>query len=240
MNKVLLFNPRSARVKPRIPNSILSVAASLEGRFDYVIVDGNLEQDPWETIRTYLAAGGFRYFGCTCMPGPQLKQAIPVSKAIRMHFPQIRIIWGGYFASNQPKVVLESGFVDFIVHGPGDKCFPALLAALDAGTSFAQIGNLIYLSAGKIMKTAKEDLYDQDALPALPYEKLHQFYPMRKYLGPSCLGSRTIAYHSSVGCPFTCSFCAVVPIYNARWRGKSADRILQISSTSKTDSVATP
>jgi radical SAM superfamily enzyme YgiQ (UPF0313 family) len=25
-----------------------------------------------------------------------------------------------------------------------------------------------------------------------------------------------------MGCPFTCSFCAVVPIYEARWKGKSA------------------
>ena len=39
MNKVLLFNPRSARSKPRIPNSILSIAASIEGKYDYVIVD---------------------------------------------------------------------------------------------------------------------------------------------------------------------------------------------------------
>ena len=28
-----------------------------------------------------------------------------------------------------------------------------------------------------------------------------------------------------MGCPFKCSFCAVVPIYNARWRGKSAQHI---------------
>jgi radical SAM superfamily enzyme YgiQ (UPF0313 family) len=28
-----------------------------------------------------------------------------------------------------------------------------------------------------------------------------------------------------MGCPFTCSFCAVVPIYNARWKGKSASLI---------------
>jgi anaerobic magnesium-protoporphyrin IX monomethyl ester cyclase len=28
-----------------------------------------------------------------------------------------------------------------------------------------------------------------------------------------------------MGCPFKCSFCAVVPIYNARWRGKSAEGI---------------
>ena len=41
------------------------------------------------------------------------------------------------------------------------------------------------------------------------------------------LGKKTAAYHSSFGCPFTCSFCAVVPIYNARWKGKSAANIYQ-------------
>ena len=30
-----------------------------------------------------------------------------------------------------------------------------------------------------------------------------------------------------MGCPFTCSFCAVVPIYKARWKGKSASLIFK-------------
>jgi radical SAM superfamily enzyme YgiQ (UPF0313 family) len=30
-----------------------------------------------------------------------------------------------------------------------------------------------------------------------------------------------------MGCPFKCSFCAVVPIYEARWRGKSAQTIFR-------------
>ena len=53
MNKVLLFNPRSAKYKPRIPNSILSVAAAIEGLHEYVIVDGNMETDSWEKIALY-------------------------------------------------------------------------------------------------------------------------------------------------------------------------------------------
>jgi radical SAM superfamily enzyme YgiQ (UPF0313 family) len=225
MSKVLLFNPRSANYKPRIPNSILSIAASIEGKFDYAIVDGNLEQDPWEKIFSYLATGQFNHFGCTCMPGPQLKQAIPISKKIKNLFPDIVITWGGYFASNQPKVVLNSGYVDFIVNGPGDKTFPALLTALGNGTSYELIPNLIYKSCDEIVKTTKDELYDQDELPALPYQKLNNFYPLKKYLGKTYLGTRTIAYHSSIGCPFKCSFCAVVPIYNARWKGKSAENI---------------
>jgi radical SAM superfamily enzyme YgiQ (UPF0313 family) len=54
---------------------------------------------------------------------------------------------------------------------------------------------------------------------------LNYFYPVKKYLGKTYLGTKTIAYHSSFGCPFKCSFCAVVPIYNARWKGKSAQLI---------------
>jgi hypothetical protein len=117
--RVLLFNPRSANYKPRIPNSILSIASSIEGIFDYVIVDGNLESDPWKKIAAYLEVGDIGFVGITAMPGPQLKQAIPFSKKIRELYPAIRIIWGGYFASNQPKAVLTSGYVDCIVNGPG-------------------------------------------------------------------------------------------------------------------------
>lgn len=225
MNKVLLFNPRSANYKPRIPNSILSIAASIDGLYDYAIVDGNLETNPAEKIFNYLASGEFKYFGLTSMPGPQLKQAIPISKKIREEHPHITIIWGGYFPANQSKTVLSSGYVDFVVNGPGDKCFPALLNALENNEPYELISNLIYNSGNEIIKTRKDELYDQDALPALPYEKLNSFYPLRKYLGKTYLGSKTIAYHSSMGCPFKCSFCAVVPIYNARWKGKSAQSI---------------
>ncbi len=227
MNKVLLFNPRSANYKPRIPNSILSVASSIEGRYEYLIVDGNLETDPWQKIRMLLAEGGFRFFGCTCMPGPQLKQAIPISKKIRETFPDITTIWGGYFPSNHAKTVLQSGWVDFVVSGPGEKAFPALLDAILQHAAPDHIPNLVFLKNGELLKTKKDELPDPDALPRLPYEKLNSFYPLRRYLGKTYLGTRTIAYHSSYGCPFQCSFCAVVPIYNARWRGKSAPLIFK-------------
>lgn len=225
MQKVLLFNPRSATAKYRIPNSILQVGASIEGKYEYVFVDGNREADPWQTIADHLAGGEFGYFGCTAMPALQLKQAIPFSKKIREKYPEIVIIWGGYFASNQHQAVLNSGFVDYVISGPGDVAFPALLDALQAGESIEGIKNLIFLRDGKIIKTPTEALLDQDQLTRLPYNKLHRSYDLNGYLGNTYLGKKTIAYHSSFGCPFTCSFCAVVPIYKARWRGKSAGNI---------------
>ena len=210
MKKVLLFNPRAANSKPRIPNSVLSVAATLNGLYEWVIVDGNLEVDPWTKIEKYLASGEFFVFASTVMPGPQLKQAIPFSKKVRESFKKVRIIWG-----------------DFVVNGPGEKVFPALLKELETGTrNFSALPNLIFKNeADELITTKKDEIYDQDLLPSFPYAQLNGFYDMRRYLGKTCLGTKTIAYHSSFGCPFTCSFCAVVPIYNARWKGKSAEKI---------------
>jgi anaerobic magnesium-protoporphyrin IX monomethyl ester cyclase len=224
-SKVLLFNPKSCDYNYRIPNSILSVAASIEGKFDYVIVDGNLEPDPYARITDYFNSGEFKYFGCTVMPGPQLKQAIPFTINIRQSFPDIKIIWGGYFATNQHKAVLHSGYVDVVINGPGDVAFPSLLHALENNTSYYGINSLIFFENEKIIKTPKDELLDQDSLPPLPYEKLNSFYPIENYLGKTYLGKRTVAYHSSIGCPFKCSFCAVVPIYEARWKGRSAENI---------------
>ena len=143
-NKVILFNPRSAKWKHRIPNSILQVGASIYGKYDFDFIDGNMEVDPWLKIVTLLKTGNYKYVGFTVMPGPQLKEAIPFSRKIKEQFPDIIVVWGGYFATIQHKVVLESKYVDFVVSGPGDTVFPELLEALDNNEPYNKIKNLIY------------------------------------------------------------------------------------------------
>lgn len=227
-NKIIIFNPRSANGKHRIPNSILQVGASIHGKFEYVFVDGNLEKDPWLTIESYLKTGEFKYFGSTVMPGPQLRQAIPFTKKIKEIYPNVITIWGGYFASNQYKVALNSGCVDYVINGPGDNTFPELVNALEANEDLSFIKNLIYKdNANQIVKTAVEALLDQDTLPKFPYDYLNSFYPVQDYLAKTFMGNKTLSYHSSMGCPFSCSFCAIVPIFNAKWKGMSASRIYE-------------
>src|SRR3981081_4362355 len=225
MNKVLLFNPRSAIAKHRIPNSVMNIAASVEGLYALVMVSGNREQDSFKAISECLSTGEFKYVGFTVMPGPQVKQAIPYARNIKKNFPRTTMIWGGYFPTNHYKVILNSGFVDFVINGPGDHAFPQLIDALEKNKPYELIKNLIYKSGDQIIKNAKEDLIEQDTLPPLPYDKLNLIYSIDKYLGKTYLGDKTLAYHSSIGCPFTCSFCAVVPIYEARWKAKSAQTV---------------
>ena len=224
-NKILIFNPKSANSKHRIPNTIIQVGAAIQGKYNYVFVDGNMESDPWQTISNYFHTGEFKYFCSTVMPGPQLKQAIPYTKKIKELFPNTITIWGGYFASNQYKVCMNSGYVDYIVNGPGDNTFPQLLDVLEGKTDqkLMLIRNLIFKDEnGKIIQTVKEALLNQDTLPPYPYQYFNTIYPLERYLAKTFMGQKTLAYHSSMGCPFTCSFCAVVPIYNAKWKAKSA------------------
>src|SRR5437762_2467942 len=183
MKKVLLFNPRAGNPVHVIPNAILAIAASVEGIVEYVIVDGNRERDPLTKILNYLNTGEFDFFASTVMPGPQLKQAIPFTKLIREKFPQLKIIWGGYFASNHHNTVIKSGYVDVVISGPGDKAFPAVLEAMNNNRPLDEIENLVFIRDGKIVKTKKATLYEQDELRPLPYDKLNTFYPMKEFLG---------------------------------------------------------
>ena len=135
MNNLIIFNPKSGSAKHRIPNSILQVGASIHGKYHYTLVDGNLENDPLTKIIDLLKTGEYRYFCSTVMPGPQLKQAIPFTKKIKELFSEIIVIWGGYFASNQYKVCLDSGLVDYIINGPGDNTFPTLIDFIENNKS---------------------------------------------------------------------------------------------------------
>jgi radical SAM superfamily enzyme YgiQ (UPF0313 family) len=225
MNKLIFFNPRSGKYNHRIPNSILQVAASIHGKYDYVFVDGNMEKNPFEKIQNYLDTNEFKYFCSTVMPGPQIQQAIPFTKKIKTEHPEVITIWGGYFASNQYKSAINSPYVDYVINGPGDTAFPQLIDSLENNLPLNGINNLIYKNENGIVINPKATLIEQDTLPELPYDYMNEFYPIMKYLGKTFLGERTHAYHSSIGCPFTCAFCGVVPIYNARWKGKSAQRM---------------
>jgi len=51
---------------------------------------------------------------------------------------------------------------------------------------------------------------------------------MERYLQRTYLGERTVAHNSSFGCPFSCSFCAVVAMTNRRWLAQSPARIERV------------
>lgn len=225
---VLLFNPRAAATF-RVPNSILQLAAVIGDRAEVDFVDGNREVDPWPAVKARLEEGRFGYFGCTVMPGPQLQQAVPVTRKVREHFPEVKILWGGYFPSNQPDAVIESGIVDFVLTGPADTSLLQLLDVIESGGDPAQVPGVVFRAVRDgehvTVRTTAGPIPDPAEVPPLPYAALDARYPMAGYLPRTFLGRRTHALHTSMGCPFKCSFCAIVPIFDGRWKAQPAERV---------------
>jgi radical SAM superfamily enzyme YgiQ (UPF0313 family) len=224
---ILLFNPRSARWKHRLPLSLLSLGAVLEGKYDYEIVDGNFEKNPAETLIRTIREKSIRYLGVTVMPGPQLVEAITVTQQVKSQFPNLVVIWGGYFPSLHAETVLKAGFVDHVIRGPGEYAFFELINKLEGMGETGKMGSdpsheTVRIDVGAVLRSERGQTPFSPS-PPLPYHRMD----VNRYIGKTCLGTRTIAYHSSFGCPFLCGFCAVAAIYKGRWSGKPAAAVAE-------------
>ena len=86
---------------------MLALAAVLEGREEYAIVDGNIDSDPTASILQLIDEQRVEMLGVTCMPGPQMAAAMESSREIRRLRPNVPIVWGGYFPSTYTDATLE-------------------------------------------------------------------------------------------------------------------------------------
>lgn len=219
---ILFFNPRSATTKPRIPLSILALMRMFPPEMT-ILVDGNLIGDPVPVLEHYLdTVTGLRYCAITVMPGPQLQVAIRVSRSLKQKYPHVIIIWGGYFASFHYHVILESGWVDYVIRGPGEQTLVELIHALEDNGPLAEIPGLIRKEQGTVIRNADRTLVQPDDLPRMSWDRLD----LTPYLSTTFLGSKTINYHSSTGCPYPCTFCAVNELSGRSWKPESVERTL--------------
>jgi radical SAM superfamily enzyme YgiQ (UPF0313 family) len=219
---IILFNPWSTpSPKKPLPMSLLALGALLEGEFDYEIVDGNLEDDVVGRIVAISQRTPLIAIGITVMPGPQLKHAVRATRALKARLPGVPIIWGGYFPSQHAGVCLRDGSVDYCVRGQGEQSFLALIRVLTGGGSLDGIPGISYRENGSVIETPLAPLAPLDALPLWPYHRVE----MPKYFHRHYLGNRVGTHHSSYGCPFACTFCAVVGIANRRWVAESPERV---------------
>jgi radical SAM superfamily enzyme YgiQ (UPF0313 family) len=222
---ILFYNPVStSKGKQRLPLSLMSVAAVIQDDYDLEFIDGNLIDDPAAHIIERAKATQVKLLAVTTMPGPQVRQAVPVCKAVKAALPDLTILWGGYFPTQHEQVILNSDYVDFVIQGQGEAPFRQFVDALHHGGSIYDIPSLGYKKNGEICVNPRAPYVPMDNLPWFPYDKID----VAKYVGRSYLGTRVLNHNTSFGCPFACSFCAVVELANRRWLPESAERVANI------------
>jgi len=211
---IILLNPRATKPRNRrFPLSVMALGAVLEGREEYEIVDGNVDDHPVETILELIRINRVEMLGVTVMPGPQMVAAIAVCREIRKIHPKIPIVWGGYFPSIYADAALNARYVDYVVRGQGEDTLLELIDALRGKRPLDGIQGLSYKDMFGLHRHNLERLMKgPDAFPWPPFHRV----PVAKYLRPSFFGKRTAAHHASIGCPFHCSFCGVHAAYGTR------------------------
>ena len=224
--------------------SLLAVGGLLEGKHDYVIIDGNLEPDPLGTLDQTIRETDAQILALTVMPGPQLHHAVPLCRQIKATHPNTTIVWGGYFPTQHYEVCLKSDYVDYVLRGHSETAFKLFVDTYKTGNDLSGLAGLAFRHTPDVRDiqdastlqpinvSASSDIIS-NPLPAIPHpDKLPDFpyhrIDMARYIRPTFMGRRTLPHHSSYGCPFFCNFCAVVNMVEGRWLAQSAERTANV------------
>lgn len=223
---ILLFHPRSTKPRNRrLPLAVLALAAVLEGREEYAIVDGNIEERPVDTMMHLIDAFDVELLGVSVMPGPQMVAAMEASREIRRLRPHVKIVWGGYFPSLYPDATLNAKYIDYAVRGQGEDTLLELIEAVRGKRPLDSIAGLSWKDEFGLHRSNRDrPMKGPDSFPWAPFHRV----PVKKYLRPSFFGKRTAAHQASIGCPFNCSFCGVHAAYGRDEKMESPERTVAI------------
>jgi radical SAM superfamily enzyme YgiQ (UPF0313 family) len=242
---IVLYNPKATKFRNRrLPLSILSIAAVLEGREEYAIVDGNVDPNATQTLLALMHEKRVELLAVTVMPGPQTVSAVESCREVRERYPEVPIVWGGYFPSNYTEAALNAPYVDFAVRGQGEDTFLELLGAVREGTAGGR--TLFGPTTGGRTVLGPSDRSGLKAIRGLSYKdsdrtsfhnperhlrSINEFpwYPYHRidatrYLLSTFLGRRTAVHQASIGCPYRCNFCGVVTFSGSREKMESPAR----------------
>ena len=138
----------------------------------------------------------------------------------RFPLPGIPVVWGGIHASAFPDRCLAAG-ADYVVTGEGEKPICSFADGVPVPSIQGLRGRQGGSSTGP--SAVVEDL-DEIPFPDRTDGDLSLFtqYPPRG--GHS---NPTITLLTSRGCPFSCNFCSVFPVYGRGWRARSAENVLE-------------
>lgn len=227
MSDVVLFFPRTeTEDEILLPASVLMVVAPLVAA-DYKVkiidqrVDGDWKKNLFEEIKK-----GPLVFGVSAITGKQILNGLEASRMVKKH-SSVPVVWGGVHSSLLPGQTLENKYIDFVVFGEGEKTFLELVEALKTKNSPDNIKGLAYKKDNKIFVNPPRDFIDLNELSEIPYHLVNiEHYIAKKSFASGKIG-RDITLYTSRGCPHRCGFCYNKEFNKGKWRGKSAEKVVE-------------
>jgi len=238
--RIVLFLPHRAdpdegvRVAADLlPLELLQIAAFPEREgYECHIVDAMVHDDYMRRLMDL--CDGALCFASSCILGFQVTHGARVARAVRERFPDLPIIWGGWFPSVQPELYLKEGIADAVGLGQGEITFQEVVHALDAGEPLESVPGLVLQRDGQPVYTEHRAVVGFDKIPDVPWHlidfeeyvarqndpgpwKMRHKYPDPWDMPPGT-PVRGFSYFSSFGCPEPCTFCCSPMVTERRWK----------------------
>ena len=218
--KVLLFFPSYRSIEAVPPLALLALAPVLERQgYCVEIIDSTV--DPHFRQRILDRLDDSVCLGVSVVTGPMIDEAVEVSRAVKAARPRFPVIFGGWHPSQVPAQTLAAPYVDIVVRGQGELTLGEIVPRLEAGLDLSGIpGCSFKTSSGEMIHNPdRPTTYIKDLPP-----KAYHLVDLEPYAALS--GRRWMAYTSSHGCPYDCSFCSNASVYGRLWNALPAGRVV--------------
>jgi radical SAM superfamily enzyme YgiQ (UPF0313 family) len=252
--RIVLFMPHRAdpaqgvRVAADLtPLELLQIASfpAQEG-WEVVLVDAMIHDD-YER-RVLEACDGALVFASSCILGYQVAHGAEMARKVRQRFPDLPILWGGWFPSVLPELYLAEGIADAVGLGQGELTFWEAVQAIENGTDLADVPGLVVQRDGEPHYTPHRPVVGWDKLAPTPWHlleyeryverqndygraKVRHKYPEPWGMPPG-VQYRGFSHYSSFGCPEPCTFCCSPMVTGRRWKavggGQLAEELLEL------------
>ncbi len=201
------------------PLSLEYIAAGIKGVHNVTILDMVVDN----TFEKHMKELKPDIVGCTAVT-PIVNNAKKVFEAVKSINPDILTVVGGAHASVLPSDFIDDKNIDLIVMGEGIQPFKEICQQYQNRGEYNNIKG-VYSRNRKYDGVASE-IPDLDSLP-FPDRELVAKY-RSKYVQP-----QSALIRSSIGCPFSCSFCCITEELKGKVYQRNLDSFMEELATIK-------
>ena len=215
---IVLYNPAAESFA--LPLGILAIATYLRDRgLRFRILDGRLGDDPLAVVGA--EPERILLFGCSVLTGAPILPCVRASRAVKLRYPDIPVVWGGWHPSILPEQCLRAGACDAVVRNQGEESFAELVERLISGRDLEGCAGISFVGPEQsIVSNPDRAFSDVNGFPPMDYGLID---PERYF---RFKGKRQLDYVASQGCPFRCAFCSDPKLFGGRWAGLKAERVV--------------
>lgn len=209
--EVVLVKPQFADIAVIPPIGLTYLGAILEENGIKVkIIDNTLLKLPTSSLVTTIKDSGARIVGLSSTT-PMIDSALEICKAIRGMIKEIHICIGGPHPTSAYREVLQTGLVDSVVIGEGEKSFSLIVERILGNRELEGIEGIAYVGpSNEIIKTPiNRDHIDLDTLPLPAFHLLsvEKYFQANQPYGVTQNQRRNLPIMATRGCPSRCTFC---------------------------------